>query len=120
MPKGMAWQGKEAIPMDHNQPDFDGLPLDRTSVAQVLLNIDNKERSNLFPWNGQFSPQLVEAFIQTYAKAGSCILDPFLGSGTVLHEAGRGGFPAFGSEINPAAFKMASPYTLINMKPATR
>jgi hypothetical protein len=102
------------------QPDFGGVPLDTTTIPQDRLNIDNKERSNLFPWNGQFSPQLIEVFLQIYARPGCCVLDPFLGSGTVLHEAGRCGFPAFGSEINPAAFKMADVYTLINVKPAKR
>ena len=43
-----------------------------------------------------------------------------MGSGTVLCEDGRCGYAAFGSEINPAAFKMASTYTLINTKPAER
>jgi SAM-dependent methyltransferase len=102
------------------QPDFQGMALDIQTIPQDRLNIDNKERSNLFPWNGQFSPQLIEVLLHTYAKAGSCVLDPFLGSGTVLHEAGRFGHPAFGAEINPAAFKMASTYELINVEPERR
>ncbi|MGA2035412.1 MAG: DNA methyltransferase [Thermoguttaceae bacterium] len=102
------------------QPDFCGVPLDTRTIPQDSLNIDNKKRSNLFPWNGQFSPQLIEAFLQTYARPGSHILDPFLGSGTTLHEAGRCGFSAFGCEINPAAFKMACIYRFINVKPAMR
>jgi hypothetical protein len=102
------------------QPDFCGVPLDTTTIPQERLNIDNKERSNLFPWNGQFSPQLIESLLQTYANSDSYILDPFVGSGTVLHEAGRCGYPAFGSEINPAALKMAYIYSLINVNPAMR
>src|SRR6266542_24909 len=102
------------------KPDFQGVPLDTRTIPQDRLNIDNKERSNLFPWNGQFSPQLIEALVQTYAKQGSFLLDPFLGSGTVLYEAGRFGYPAFGAEINPAAFKMARTYSFINVKPAER
>ncbi len=103
-----------------NGPDFGGTPLDTTTIPQKRLNIDNKERSNLFPWNGQFSPQLIEALLETYAQAGSFVLDPFLGSGTVLHEAGRRGHPAFGSEVNPAAFKMAQVYRFINVKAGQR
>jgi hypothetical protein len=102
------------------QPDFLDVPLDAVTIPQDRLNIDNKERSNLFPWNGQFSPQLVEELLQAYTKPGSLILDPFLGSGTVVYEAGRFGFPAFGSEINPAAFKMADIYSLVNVIPAKR
>lgn len=63
------------------QPDFQGVPLDTWTIPPNRLNIDNKERSNLFPWKGQFSPQLVEALLQTYAERGSFVLDPFLGSG---------------------------------------
>ena len=47
-------------------------------------------------------------------------MDPFLGSGTVFVKAGRFGLPAFGSEINPAAFKMADTYRFINLSPAKR
>ena len=96
-----------------DSPDFDGVPLDTKTIPQEQLNIENKRRSNLFPWNGQFSPQLVEVLLRTYSHG--TILDPFLGSGTVLNEAGRLGFPAFGSEINPAAFTMARVYSFINV-----
>ena len=99
---------------------FHGVPLDTQSIPQVRLNIENKERSNPFPWNGQFSPQLVEQLLESYANRGSFLLDPFVGSGTVLFEAGRFGLPAFGSEINPAAFKMAETYRFINLSPAKR
>jgi SAM-dependent methyltransferase len=102
------------------QPSFCGVELDTTTIAQHRLNIDNKERSNLLPWNGQFSPQLIEVLLKTYTQVGSRILDPFVGSGTVLHEAARCGNPVFGSDINPAAFKMADIYSLINLDLATR
>jgi hypothetical protein len=102
------------------QPNFLGVALDTRTIPQARLNIDNKERSNLFPWNGQFSPQLVDVLLETYAGPESFVLDPFLGSGTVLCEAGRRGFRAFGSEVNPAAVKMAAIYTFINIAPARR
>lgn len=103
-----------------NLPDFDGVPLDTRTILHDRLNIETKERSNLFPWNGQFSPQLIEAFLQTYAARGSFVLDPFLGSGTVLHEAGRLGHSAFGVEVNPAAFKMAAVYRFLNVSAPSR
>lgn len=102
------------------QQDFLGVPLDTETIPQDRLNIDNKERCNLFPWNGQFSPQLVEQLLLANARPGSFVLDPFLGSGTVLYEAGLLGMPAFGSEINPAAFKMADVYSLINVSAVRR
>jgi SAM-dependent methyltransferase len=100
--------------------NFHRVPLDTESIPQSRLNIDNKERSNPFPWNGQFSPQLVEQLLEAYANRGTFILDPFLGSGTVLLEAARFGLPAFGSEINPAAFKMADTYRFINLSTTRR
>lgn len=86
------------------------------SIPQRLLNIEDKNRSNLLPWKGQFSPQLIDVLLQNYAEPGFFILDPFLGSGTVLVESGRKNLKVHGTEINPAAFKLASIYTLINIK----
>ncbi len=106
--------------MSHDEPDFSGVPLDRTAIAQDLLNIGNKQRSNLFPWNGQFSPQLVEVLLRAYAPKSGMVLDPFAGSGTVLYEAGRLGLPAMGAELNPAACKMAQIYSLMNLPIARR
>ncbi len=63
-------------------PVFDGTPLDTTTIPQRRLNIADKNRSNLFPWNGQFSPQLIEVLLETYAPASAFVLDPFVGSGT--------------------------------------
>lgn len=99
---------------------LDDIPLDLTSISQDRLNIEAKSRSNLFPWNGQFSPQLVHSFLESYASAGDRVADCFLGSGTVLVEAGSLGLQAFGAEINPAAFKMAQTYTFINLDQRTR
>ena len=101
--------------MSYDQPDFLGVALDRTAIAQHLLNIDNKRRSNLFPWNGQFSPELIEVLLRTYAPKKGLVLDPFAGSGTVLCEAGTLGLPVLGTEINPAACKMAQIYGLMNL-----
>ena len=90
-------------------------PINRSEVPQTLLNIERKVRSNPFSWRGQFSPQLVQAFIDRYAKSNCTVLDPFLGSGTVLLEAGSAGLTAYGTEINPAAVALASAYQFINI-----
>ena len=98
-----------------------GHPLDRllkaspNGITQEQLNIEDKQRVNLFPWKGQFSPQLIEVILKEYSNKGETILDPFMGSGTVIYEAGRLGLRAIGSEINPAAFSLANTYTLINI-----
>ena len=94
---------------------YHGTPLDTADIPQDALNIENKSRSNPLPWNGQFSPQLVNNLLCRYALPDSVILDPFVGSGTVLMEAGRIGMTAFGSEINPAAVAMSRVYQYVNV-----
>ena len=89
-------------------------PLDETDISAACLNIEAKARSNLFPWNGQFSPQFVEVMFTKYAPAGAKILDPFCGSGTVLAEASLLGLEATGIELNPAAYLLARTYSLAN------
>src|SRR5271165_605370 len=91
------------------------VPTSRTEIEQSLLNIEKKQRSNLFAWNGQFSPQLVEVLLKKYAPISGTILDPFAGSGTVLHECGRQHLSGVAGEINPSAFSMARLYGLINV-----
>ncbi len=90
------------------------MPLDTDTISSNKLNIVDKTRSNLFAWNGQFSPMLVQVLLEAYSKRGDLVADPFVGSGTVLVESGRQNLRAFGSEINPAAFLMAQTYELIN------
>jgi hypothetical protein len=84
------------------------------------LNIEAKSRSNLFPWRGQFSPQLVESLLRAYAPAGATVLDPFMGSGTVLVEAARLGLAAHGYEVNPAAYLLGRVYELCGLAQAER
>jgi DNA modification methylase len=83
-------------------------------IPQELLNITEKKRSNLFSWRGQFSPQLIEAIFEAYCLPNSVVLDPFLGSGTVLLEAGAFSLEAYGVEINPAAWMLSKTYEFIN------
>ncbi len=86
-------------------------------LPQETLNIADKTRSNLFAWRGQFSPQLIEALLKAYCLSNSVILDPFVGSGTVLLEAARLGFESYGCEINPAAYLLSKTYELTNHFP---
>lgn len=86
------------------------------SLPDSVVNIEEKLRSNLFTWRGQFSPQLIESLLKAYAKPNSRVFDPFLGSGTVLYEAGLLGLSAAGCEINPAAVSFAKIYELLNIE----
>lgn len=91
---------------------LNGIPLNTTDIDQSLLNIERKQRSNPLPWNGQFSPQLVEILLGKYAPGTACVLDPFAGSGTILLEAASKNIEALGADINPAACYLARIYTL--------
>jgi SAM-dependent methyltransferase len=85
-----------------------------------LLNIEEKNRSNLFAWRGQFSPQLIEYLLDAYCVPGSVVLDPFAGSGTVLLEAALMSLPAYGFEINPAAWCFSKLYEFTNTQKEQR
>lgn len=84
-------------------------------ISQNILDIEDKVRSNTFTWRGQFSPQLVESLLLAYCPRNATILDPFVGSGTVLYEAACFGLHAFGYEINPAAWILSRTYELANL-----
>lgn len=94
---------------------FAATPLDRDSLPRRRLNVAKRVRTNPLPWTGQFSPQLVEALIHTYAPGSGALLDPFAGSGTCLGEAVQFGLSAHGGELNPAALTLSRVYELINI-----
>lgn len=86
-----------------------------TDIRQSDLNIAKKFRSNPLRWKGQFSPQLVQVLLGKYSNPNTVIFDPFVGSGTVLFEAGLLQLAASGTEINPAAAMLAQTYRFINL-----
>ncbi len=94
--------------------------LDQESVSQSSLDIVNRVRTNLLPWAGQFSPQLVEELLTAYGQRAETIMDPFVGSGTSLVEAARLGKSTLGSDINPAAAILSRVYQLINLNMGDR
>ena len=100
--------------MSHFNDVFENIPLDTWSIEQNLLNITNKYKSNPLPWNGQFSPQLIQVLLNYYSNNTDIIFDPFLGSGTTLLEAGEMNREAYGTEINFAAVCLSKIYELIN------
>jgi SAM-dependent methyltransferase len=75
------------------------------SDDQGKLDLSRRSRTSLFPWRGQFSPELVELLVEDLPDG--LIVDPFVGSGTTLYEAARVGSDAVGAEINPAALCFA-------------
>lgn len=90
--------------------DFD-VPL-----SSKVLNIEDKNRSNILTWRGQFSPQLVESLLAAYCSKGAAVLDPFSGSGTVIFEAAYfGASISYGVELNPSAWILSRIYQLTNL-----
>lgn len=89
-------------------------------IPQAILDIEDKNRSNLFAWRGQFSPQLIECLLEAYCPANSVVLDPFVGSGTVLYEAASRSRAAFGYEINPSAWSFSKLYEFANVSASAR
>ncbi|MYC06790.1 MAG: site-specific DNA-methyltransferase [Chloroflexi bacterium] len=89
--------------------------LDRESIPQSSLDIANRVRTNMLPWAGQFSPQLVEELLLAYGQQTGIVMDPFVGSGTSLVESARLGKSAWGSDINPAAAILARVYALVSV-----
>lgn len=91
------------------------IPTDKKLIPQSALDIDNKVRSNLFSWSGQFSPQFVEVLLSNFAQSTDVVIDPFVGSGTTLYEAARKGICAYGIELNASAYYMAKTYEFANI-----
>jgi hypothetical protein len=77
-------------------------------LDQSRLNIEVKSRTSRLPWKGQFSPNLIEYFMEMVCPESKSFLDPFCGSGTVLFEAVERGCSAVGTEVNPAAWHLAN------------
>jgi methylase of polypeptide subunit release factors len=96
------------------------VPANVADISQDKLNIENRTRTNLFAWNGQFSPQLIEAIVEHYASSDDKVLDPFAGSGTTLYECARKGISVCGTELNPAAYYMGKVYQICCMKKGAR
>jgi hypothetical protein len=80
--------------------EVEQFPIDRETTAQERLDLDNRSRTSLFPWRGQFSPELIERLLSEYAVSGSVIADPLVGSGTTLFECAEI-FDLFGGGNQP-------------------
>jgi DNA methylase len=79
----------------------DGLQLS-WSEAELPERERTKHVHRLHPYLGKFVPQLVEALLGRYVRAGGRVLDPFAGSGTTLVQALESGYDAVGIDV--AAF----------------
>lgn len=57
----------------------------------------------LFRYPAKFHPPVVRALIDEYTQPGDCVLDYFVGSGTLLVEAALAGRSAIGVDVDPVA-----------------
>jgi SAM-dependent methyltransferase len=71
------------------------------------LNISNRSRVSRLPWKGQFSPELIDYFLEKFAHPDALVVDPFCGSGTVLFESQERGLRSAGVDANPAAYLLS-------------
>ncbi len=87
-------------------------------LVQEKLDVLKKERSNMFDWRGQFTPEFIEYLLSVFSKPGMVIADPFLGSGTVILESIKKDLSCVGYELNPSAYYMAKfyEYALLSQK----
>lgn len=99
---------------------IENTPIDYQAISQSQLDLTGRSRVNLFPWRGQFSPELIQNLLKRYAKPDAVVLDPFSGSGTTLFESARRSLTCFGTEVNPAAVEMASTVRFVNLSQKER
>ena len=65
-------------------------------------------RHSLCSYPGKLKPAIAHHLVQTFVPEGGRILDPFAGVGTIPFEAALADKLAYGFEISPAAFAIAS------------
>lgn len=94
---------------------FEETSVNQNDIPQHQLDLEERKRTNYFPWRGQFSPGLVELLLCCYAAHGDIVLDPFAGVGTTVFESVRANLSAIGIELNPAAFFMGDTCRFVNM-----
>ena len=70
-------------------------------------------RHKIHPYPAMLHPLLVNHLIDTYAKNGDVVFDPFCGSGVTLVQAGVNGYESVGFDLNPMALLIARAKTAI-------
>jgi len=86
----------------------EALQLPRYSSARLRSFFETKQfktgyaTHGLFPYRGKFHPQMIKALINIMGlKNGETVLDPMMGSGTVLIEASLMGIRSIGIDASP-------------------
>ena len=94
--------GRETAYAGLIRPNYQGGEFNRTrSVNQYLTHW-------IYPYQGKFHPQMVRALLNIAgARAGSVVLDPYLGSGTTALEASLLGMRCIGLDMSPLCVLLA-------------
>ena len=97
-----ALDGRPTIYADLIRPNYQGGEFNRTrSVNQYLTHW-------IYPYQGKFHPQMARALLNIAgARAGSLVLDPYLGSGTTALEAALLGMRCIGIDMSPLCVLLA-------------
>jgi SAM-dependent methyltransferase len=80
-------------------------------VAPHLPGAEGEDRAHVHGFHSypaRSHPVTVARLVEDFSLAGSTVLDPFCGSGTVLVEAMRLGRATVGTDLNPVAVKLAT------------
>ncbi len=94
--------------------EFQDFKSDR-SISNEDLFSKLGDTKSIFRWSGQFPSGLAGIFLDKYSKNGDIILDPFVGSGTVLFEAAKRSLDCIGVDINPAAIILSETARFCNI-----
>lgn len=94
---------------------YDSIEPDYRSITKEELNLNNGRNKNIFPYRGQFSPDLIKNLLLRFSSKDHTVLDPFLGCGTTLFETAKLCMQSYGVEINPAAVEMARTVDFVSL-----
>lgn len=80
----------------------------QNSLSSITPERHRKGSLSIHPYFGKLDPALARTLIEQFSKPGDIVLDPFCGSGTVLHEAILSGRSAIGWDSSPLALLIAT------------
>lgn len=69
---------------------------------------------SLCSYPGKLKPAIAHHLVEAFVPAGGSMLDPFAGVGTIPFEAALTGRRAFGMDLSPAAYTVASAKSTLN------
>ena len=90
---------------------------DVARALEAALRASEDERDTLthgfHAYPARLHPEIASVALDTFARPGDLVLDPFCGSGTVLVEARVRGLDATGVDLNPLALRLAEVKTAL-------